>query len=250
MKKLLTTIFCFSIIILYAQQIKIRYIYVKSPIVTLYENLYIKNKNVLSVQDSLFSNERSTNNLNPNAPINIKSPKIYFISDINNDIKRDFYYLDNIDSDVFFVYDKDIPRPEWKIDKNDTKKILGYNCYKAEATFRGSKIIAYYTTSLPYSTGPYKFYGLPGVILYVQVQDKSYDIWKADKIEIDNKDKIEFKPILNKYQKLDMRKFVKLKDEHQIKFNKKIEKDAPFGSVVSKSTSVMRFRVEQKYEWE
>jgi GLPGLI family protein len=45
--------------------------------------------------------------------------------------------------------------------RNKNKKILGYDCIKATANFRGSEVTAYFTKELPYSAGPFKFFGLP-----------------------------------------------------------------------------------------
>ncbi|WP_434979140.1 GLPGLI family protein [Daejeonia sp. YH14] len=251
MKKTIVIFFCFLNILCYSQQIHVQYIYVKSPIVTLHENLYINNKkNVISIQDSIISNARITNNLNPDAPKSVKSPAMYYISDLSINDKKDFYYLDNIDSEVFFVYDKNVPQPKWTIYKSDKKKIAGYECFKAEGTFRGSNITAYYSPKLPYSAGPYKFFGLPGLILFVKVKDKAFDIWKAEKVEIENFDKIKFKPELNQYEKIEMRHFVNMKDEKGLLFEKKIQKDAPLGSTYKSLVPNNRFGVEKKYEWE
>ena len=43
------------------------------------------------------------------------------------------------------------------IDESSKKKVLGYDCIKATTVFRGSKITAYFTRSIPYSIGPFKF---------------------------------------------------------------------------------------------
>lgn len=56
--------------------------------------------------------------------------------------------------------------------------IMGYICNKAETTFRGRKWIAYYTFDIPHSYGPWKFSGLPGLILKV-VDDEENFTWEA-----------------------------------------------------------------------
>lgn len=53
---------------------------------------------------------------------------------------------------------------DWKLCKGE-KTICGYPCKKATATFRGRTWTAWYAPSLPYSDGPWKLGGLPGVIL-------------------------------------------------------------------------------------
>lgn len=59
-----------------------------------------------------------------------------------------------------------------------TDTIMGYPCNKAETTFRGRKWIAYYTFDISYSYGPWKFSGLPGLILKV-TDEKELFKWEA-----------------------------------------------------------------------
>ena len=58
----------------------------------------------------------------------------------------------------------------WKI-LSDKDKIGTWNVQKAEADFAGRKWIAWFSTDIPIQDGPYKFYGLPGLI--VKIEDKS-----------------------------------------------------------------------------
>lgn len=55
---------------------------------------------------------------------------------------------------------------EWEL-LNGTKEILGYKCYKAKTIFRGRTYYAFYTSEIPIPYGPWKFRGLPGLILEV-----------------------------------------------------------------------------------
>lgn len=50
----------------------------------------------------------------------------------------------------------------------DTMTVCGYLCRKATADFRGKRWMAWYTEELPYSLGPWKLKGLPGMILSAQ----------------------------------------------------------------------------------
>lgn len=56
--------------------------------------------------------------------------------------------------------------------------VMGYPCNKAEATFRGRKWTAYYTFDIPCGYGPWKFSGLPGLILKV-TDGKGLFRWEA-----------------------------------------------------------------------
>jgi GLPGLI family protein len=67
-----------------------------------------------------------------------------------------------------FIYLEPVARPKWKIFR-DKKVIAGYQCQKAMMTFGGRTWEAWFTSEIPISDGPYKFCGLPGLI--VQVAD-------------------------------------------------------------------------------
>ncbi|MBT2619144.1 GLPGLI family protein [Chryseobacterium sp. ISL-6] len=61
-------------------------------------------------------------------------------------------------------------KPEWKI-LSEKQKIGEYNTQKATATYGGREWIAWFSTDIPFQDGPYKFYGLPGLI--VKLEDKT-----------------------------------------------------------------------------
>ena len=54
--------------------------------------------------------------------------------------------------------------PEWQLHP-DTMTILSYPCQKATCRFRGRDYTVWYTMEVPVSEGPWKLYGLPGLIL-------------------------------------------------------------------------------------
>lgn len=54
----------------------------------------------------------------------------------------------------------------WEIDQSDTL-MLGYHCQKAHTSFAGRNYIAWFTSEIPVSDGPYKFHGLPGLIVKI-----------------------------------------------------------------------------------
>lgn len=66
----------------------------------------------------------------------------------------------------------------WNIISGDTTNILGYRCNKALITFKGRKYVGWFTTDIPISGGPYKFAGLPGLILKVEDSDHIFT-WEA-----------------------------------------------------------------------
>jgi GLPGLI family protein len=74
-------------------------------------------------------------------------------------------------------YDEDLEILDWKLN-GDTATVNGYLCRKATCAFRGRNYEAWYAPEIPVSEGPWKFYGLPGLIF--KVSDSSgYFSWEC-----------------------------------------------------------------------
>ncbi|QIY91586.1 GLPGLI family protein [Chryseobacterium gallinarum] len=91
------------------------------------------------------------------------------------------YFKDRIGRDMY-SYEEDRP-VSWKI-SSETRKIGEYKVQRAETDFAGRKWTAWFTTDLPYQDGPYKFGGLPGLIVKIEDDkgDYSFDLMKNYKI--------------------------------------------------------------------
>lgn len=61
----------------------------------------------------------------------------------------------------------------WKI-LSDKQKIGEYNTQKATTEFGGRQWTAWFTTDIPFQDGPYKFWGLPGLIVKIEDDAKNY----------------------------------------------------------------------------
>ena len=72
-----------------------------------------------------------------------------------------------------YVYRDSMNCMHWQI-KEDAKEILGYSCQKAECDFRGRHYTAWFTPDIPVSDGPWKFSGLPGLIMEVSDRGNQY----------------------------------------------------------------------------
>lgn len=63
------------------------------------------------------------------------------------------------------------------------RKLFGeYNCIKAKCSFRGRKYIAWFTTQIPTQVGPWKFTGLPGLIIEIKDESQHYS-WNVTKLK-------------------------------------------------------------------
>jgi GLPGLI family protein len=67
-------------------------------------------------------------------------------------------------SGKLFAVTDNTPVINWNIEA-ETKTIQGMQCQKATAHFRGREYTAWFCSQLPYSNGPWKLGGLPGLIL-------------------------------------------------------------------------------------
>lgn len=76
-----------------------------------------------------------------------------------------------------FIVDEELKALDWQI-TDETKEIMGYLCLTATTSYKGRDYKAYFTEGIPFSDGPYKFKGLPGVILEL-VDSKEHYHFKA-----------------------------------------------------------------------
>lgn len=108
-------------------------------------------------------------------------------------------------------YVEDIPQFNWTI-YPDTLSIMTYLCQKATCHFRGRNYVAWFALDIPISNGPWKFGGLPGLILMVYDENKTYQ-FECIKIE-NNKKKYPLK-IYNyiKYKEIERDKLLKFQKE-------------------------------------
>lgn len=81
----------------------------------------------------------------------------------------------------FYVYEEPISTFEWEF--NGGKEIIiGYECIEATTSFRGRDYRVWFTVDVPYNYGPWKFSGLPGLILKAE-DTKGLFKWEAIGVE-------------------------------------------------------------------
>lgn len=97
----------------------------------------------------------------------------------NSNINTNFAYA----GDQLYSYQtEDIV--EWKLSE-ETKKIEDFSVQKATTNFGGRNWTAWFTKEIPFSEGPYKFTGLPGLIVSLEDSENqfSFSLIKSKKLE-------------------------------------------------------------------
>lgn len=131
--------------------------------------------------------------------------------------KDELKMVESIFNKEFYIIEKNFSeKMKWQLISDDTKEILGYHCKAAKLNFRGRNYTAYYSEDLIFSSGPHKFFGLPGLILNVQTEDNLF-YYTATKIQLKTK-KIE---IENPYAEIFDKDFISFKEYKKL-FQRKI----------------------------
>lgn len=87
---------------------------------------------------------------------------------IHNFEAKEFKVIDRLGAHnaVTYCYSDPLIIPIWNLTQ-DTLTILNQLCQRATTTFKGRDYIAWFAPDIPISLGPWKFTGLPGLILRV-----------------------------------------------------------------------------------
>lgn len=72
----------------------------------------------------------------------------------------------------YIIVDTIANMENWNI-LNDTCTLLNFKCQKATISCNNVMYIAWFTTELPYNSGPEKFMGLPGLILKISNKEET-----------------------------------------------------------------------------
>lgn len=116
-------------------------------------------------KDSLFDSyeNRSMENF---ADFQSKVPPMKYKYEIFQNISRGkSIYAEKLGRDKL-LYEESLTDLDWQIEK-ETSEIAGYKVRKATTSYAGRQYIAWFTEEIPISSGPYKFGGLPGMILKI-----------------------------------------------------------------------------------
>ena len=88
---------------------------------------------------------------------------------------REINFQEEIVKD-YYEYSEDLSSIEWNI-LPETKDISGFAVQKAKTSYAGRNYTAWFTSEIPIPDGPYKFNGLPGLIIKI-ADKKEYYVFK------------------------------------------------------------------------
>ena len=98
-----------------------------------------------------------------------------------------------------YLYDEPLDLMDWQM-SFEAKEILGYPCFKAECDFRGRHWTAWFTMQIPVQDGPWKFCGLPGLILQME-ESRGHYAFRCIGIETQQKPIVWYEEDFHKYQR-------------------------------------------------
>lgn len=133
-----------------------------------------------------------------------------FHSGVRDELFRDqttgqLTHTDQIGMD-HLLYSEPLPAIDWELTEGE-RSILGYACRRARCTFRGRSYEAWYAPEIAVSAGPWKFGGLPGLILAIRDDSGVLDL-EASGVE----QRIEpIRMTERNYMKTNRRKYLELK---------------------------------------
>lgn len=102
---------------------------------------------------------------------------------ITNNSKNQYLNYTIIGAKLFSAKEP-IEKIDWKILK-DTITIFQYKCIKAITNFKGREWIVWFAPEIHLNIGPWKFHGLPGLILKANDSENHYSFDCVDMLKID-----------------------------------------------------------------
>lgn len=120
---------------------------------------YLRNKTIAEMKAKGLSTQEF-------ASVMYSLPSAKFSFSICKEYSEDrLVYTDEVVKTKYRYYEK-LPSFDWKIQRK-LREINGFKCQLATTEIWGRKFEAWFTEEIPIQEGPYKFYGLPGLIVEV-----------------------------------------------------------------------------------
>lgn len=198
-----------------------------------------------TVEKKVFEGKRIDKNTET-IHINQKLDEEYQLTDNEKKTVTVYSFIQNQD----YKFIEESPMMLWKLSKKgETKKIDNFVCNKATLTFRGRNYIAWYCPKIPLSFGPWKFKGLPGLILEI-ADDENHYHWIVSKLVYpsNNISNINI-PESKNVKEISFKQFVDKEESIKNAMLAKILKLLPRGAIADKGNNKRR-SIELVYDWE
>src|SRR5690554_3902467 len=157
-------------------------------------------------------------------------------------------YTDNLFGTNYLVEDE-LPKMEWQLSA-EKREIDKLTCYKATTKFRGRNWTAWYSPDVPINYGPWKFYGLPGLIVEIKEDTNRFALILTDYV-LNTKN---IAPTINptNSKKVSMKKMAEITDEAYDNLFNALSGSKSDGveAVLVKSNTGHGQGIEAIYEWE
>ena len=128
-----------------------------------------------------------------------------------------------------FVVSEKLPVFNW-VFMNKKKKIGNFSCKYAKVEFRGRTYFVWYTLEVPLIHGPWKFHGLPGLMVEVVSKDLNINFQLQSIKKIDSHVLIINKPSMG--EKITFKKYVEYKNKAVDEFIKRMYTKLPRGAKI------------------
>ena len=115
---------------------------------------------------------------------------------IKNREDKNRYYTQNIVENQF-LYKEVLNDFQW-VFSEETKTYKGYTCKRASTNWKGRSYVVWYTEEIPIAEVPYKFSGLPGLIVEISDTNNDYhfELIGFEKLKEPIKFKLRFKDFI------------------------------------------------------
>lgn len=101
----------------------------------------------------------------------------WYQDEVGNVILKNFKTKKILQREIFltkpYLHEEKLPKMKWVI-KKQKKQIENFECTRAILNFRGRSYEAWFAPKIPIQEGPWKFHGLPGLILEISDLKKEY----------------------------------------------------------------------------
>ncbi|MNM79693.1 hypothetical protein D3C81_916350 [compost metagenome] len=240
----------------HGQKLKAVYQYLPSPMATFREEVYFQDGVKTSVRDSLpqpkpqATDNSNDEELSGSMSITLDMGKTYRNIIIQKSNAPKLLETLSLKGSNYFVSD-DFPPLVWNTSYTDIDTLGKHICHKATTTYRGTTLVAYYTNDIPVPAGPYKFGGLPGLIVMLYNEGANPHYWLLKEIEYPYIGDV---PVNEKYMnalpKLNLESYIKKEDLENEERMRMMMSKMPLIEGVTVERKKVRGSVEQVYEWE